>query len=247
MQQQHPLEPPINSVSAEALDELRETRLDLTERLLCRLPAGTRHAEAARVHSFVQTLLAHLGDESRASDTDLTANAVDSLAYGSRWEACDGKLHADVIFVHGSGIHRPATDDAAAIDALSDELSPGRLGGGYLTALYKGVPDSSQGELAALLGSDHPGLLLDVMLELLHEEIAVLRGPIRPVIACPGEGVDASVRPHFEPLGYRVVHIPQAGDGASPIAAAERASARELFTAALSHTRAHSGAEIGVG
>lgn len=255
---------PVNRVSQDALDELRSTRLSLTERLLCRLPAGTRNAAAARVHALVQGL--HVGatggrlrerPDQHAAPSDapgeLTVNDLtlahttswavpppssqpappaagetapqqrvtverfsDASVGSEHWDALRDELHADVFFISINGQHEAA--DWAGTQRAS----------GYLTDLYKGISVPTQDAIVERLGAEHCGLVLDVMLELLHEELAILRGPVKPVLACLSREVEAPIREHFAPLGYEVVYVPSssAATGAVPLDERRAAFAR---------------------
>lgn len=314
---------PVNRVSRDALDALRSTRLALTERILCRLPAGTRNAAAPRVHGFVQSLQTDLNTRLRevrewdlehgipaAAKTadDLTlANATswavfepeltllpqdpqrfagkrkvaaetlsDIGADDPRWEALRAQIHADVFFISinwgsaktGEPVsprsyrfgtdflnfheHAPHRNDKNALltkfsrflhhftdaDGVVEEFSAPQLSGGYLTDLYKGIPTPTQDVLETVLGSEHRSVVLEVMLELLHEELSILAGPVRPVLACLGRAAEGPVRQHFEPLGYEVLYIPHYSGAANHVPLAERREAFSRLDAAVSRAKA---------
>lgn len=196
---------PTNRISAEAFDDLRSTRLAIAERLICRLPAGTRQSAAARIHAMVADLQADLGMTANAAlDLTLASAAPHGVAHGS--------LHADFIVVDtGSGA------SSAPLAPASDGtlFAPEYLSGSYRTELYKGLSTATRQGLDERAGEVLGPLVLEVMIELLHEELAIVAGAARPVLACRGRASEAPVRAHFEPLGYEVVYFPHADDGAA--------------------------------
>lgn len=82
------------------------------------------------------------------------------------------------------------------------------LWGGYFTDLYKGIPTPTQAQLATLLGTENKQVVLQIMLELLEEELEIVEGPAKPVLACIGGSVLGPVRGHFAPKGYEVLSVP---------------------------------------
>ena len=264
---------PINRVSQDALEQLRSTRLSLTERLLCRLPAGTRNAAAARVHALVQGLHAAAagarprvdhgelpspnGTPSEMTVNDLTLAHTTSWAVPSprhqlpphaagdvaaqqhitverfsdaptdtgQWDALRDGLHADVFFISINGEYETA------------DWADTQVASGYLTDLYKGISVPTQDAIVERLGAEHCGLVLDVMLELLHEELAILRGPLKPVLACLSRDVEAPIREHFAPLGYEVVYVPSSSAATGAVPLHERRAAFARIDEALARAK----------
>ena len=219
---------PSNRVSADAFAALRDTRLALAERLLCRVPAGTRNEAAFGIHALVTQLHERSADQHAGSPV-ATAGlpALSDSAHWALWEAelralplnsddfaspdpaavaLRDRLHADIVLVdvHAAvtGLGRlaatTANDSAAALSAVRHHLD-----GAYLTSFYKGVPTPAAA--AELLAPEHAPLLADVMVELLHEELGILAGSVRPVLVCLGAELLAPLRSHFAPLGYEVL------------------------------------------
>lgn len=119
----------------------------------------------------------------------------------------------------------PYTDRTGEVEEFCAE----HLWGGHLTDLYKGIPTPNQADLSARLGKQHRRVLLDIMLHLLEEELGILRGPVKPVLACLGRSVEGPVRAHFEPLGYEVRYVPHYSGAANHVTLAQRREAfREL-------------------
>jgi len=97
------------------------------------------------------------------------------------------------------------------------------LWGGYLTDIYKGIPTSNQNDLAELIdNTESAAVMLDVMYDLLDEELKILQGPMKPVLACLGRKAEHLVRTRYEPLGFTVRYVPHPG-GRANVSHEERA------------------------
>lgn len=116
----------------------------------------------------------------------------------------------------------PYTDAAGE----TEEFCAEHLWGGYLTDLYKGIPTPDQRGLDVGLTRDQRRVLRDVMLQILEEELRILSGPVKPVLACIGRKVEGPVRRHFEMQGYTVVYLPHYSGSANGVQLPAR---REAF------------------
>lgn len=225
---------PTNRIPAEAFDELRSTRLAIAERLICRLPAGTRQSAAARIHAMVADLQADLGlAPGTAADLTIASPALTPVSGDA--------VHADfiVIEVDGGAVSSPLLP---AVDGAP--FAPEFLSGSYRTELYKGLSATTRRGLDERAGEVLGPLVLEVMIELLHEELAIVAGGARPVLACRGRASEAPIRTHFEPLGYEVVYLPHIDDvavdaqGPAPsVPAEEHRLAITLLNEAVSRAR----------